>query len=104
MCQTGAGSPRLEAESAVDRRVDASTKEHLVSIRGWRGFNNPWMLEDEGDVEYSYINLLMNPERYTGYKVVFLPFLALALSCIMHLLLVQGYKVHVSRTLTLALS
>ena len=69
----GAGSPRLEAESAVDRRVDASTKEHLVSIRGWRGFNNPWMLEDEGDVEYSYINLLMNPERYTGYKVVFLP-------------------------------
>ncbi|KAK9916428.1 hypothetical protein WJX75_002458 [Coccomyxa subellipsoidea] len=66
--QTCEGSPRLEAESAVDRRVDASTKEHLVSIRGWRGFNNPWMLEDEGDVEYSYINLLMNPERYTGYK------------------------------------
>lgn len=53
----------------MDRSVDASTKEHLVNIRGWRGFNNPWMLEDETDVEFSYINLLMNPERYTGYKV-----------------------------------
>lgn len=68
-CDMGVGSPRLEEESAVDRRMDASTKEHLVSIRGWRGFNNPWMHEDESDVDYSYINLLMNPERYTGYKV-----------------------------------
>ena len=24
--------------------------------------------EDEEDLDYSYINLLANPERYTGYK------------------------------------
>ena len=66
----GTGSPsRLEAESEVDRSVDASTKVHLVNIHGWRGYNNPWMLEEETDSEYSYINLLANPERYTGYKV-----------------------------------
>lgn len=66
----GSGSPsRLEAESEVDRSVDASTKVHLVNIHGWRGYNNPWCLEEETDSEYSYINLLANPERYTGYKV-----------------------------------
>ena len=69
-CNTGTGSPsKLEAESEVDRSVDASTKVHLVNIHGWRGYNNPWMLEEETDSEYSYINLLANPERYTGYKV-----------------------------------
>ena len=54
----------------MDRSVDASTKVHLVNIHGWRGYNNPWMLEEETDSEYSYINLLANPERYTGYKVM----------------------------------
>ena len=49
--------------------MDANTKVHLVNIHGWRGYNNPWMLEEETDSEYSYINLLANPERYTGYKV-----------------------------------
>ncbi len=53
----------------MDRSVDASTKVHLVNIHGWRGYNNPWMAEGETDSEYSYINLLANPERYTGYKV-----------------------------------
>ena len=53
----------------MDRSVDASTKVHLVNIHGWRGYNNPWCLEEETDSEYSYINLLANPERYTGYKV-----------------------------------
>lgn len=57
----------MEAESAV-KSVDASTEARLVSIRGWRGYNNPWMLEDESDVDFSYVNLIMNPERYTGYK------------------------------------
>ena len=64
-----AASPALEAESAVDRRVDEEVRARLVSIRGWRGLNNPWMHEDEHDVDYSYINLVANPERYTGYKV-----------------------------------
>ncbi len=36
---------------------------------GWRGVNNPWMAEGEDEEEYQYINLLVNPERYTGYKV-----------------------------------
>ncbi len=49
--------------------MDANTKVNLVNIHGWRGYNNPWMLEEETDSEYSYINLLANPERYTGYKV-----------------------------------
>jgi len=52
----------------VDRSVDADTRARLASIAGWRGFNNPWMPEDDGDLEFSYINLLKNPERYTGYK------------------------------------
>lgn len=51
------------------RRVDEGTRSRLLNIRGWRGFNNPWMLVDEEDVDFSYINLQQNPERYTGYKV-----------------------------------
>ena len=55
----------------MDRAVDEGTRMQLAAIRGWRGLDNPWMREDEAedDVEYSYINLLANPERYTGYKV-----------------------------------
>ena len=63
-----AGAAALEAEAAVDRSVDADTRARLAGIAGWRGFNNPWMPEDDGDLEFSYINLLKNPERYTGYK------------------------------------
>ena len=61
----------------MDRSVDASTKVHLVNIHGWRGYNNPWMAEEDTDSEYSYINLLANPERYTGYKVA----ISIALLC-----------------------
>jgi hypothetical protein len=42
------------------------------TAQGWRGFNNPWMAppaEGEEEEDYLYINLLNNPERYTGYKV-----------------------------------
>ncbi len=62
----------LEAEAAVDRDVDEGTRRQLAAIRGWRGLDNPWMREGEAEddeLEYSYINLLANPERYTGYKV-----------------------------------
>lgn len=48
---------------------NSTMQQQLLSIRGWRGFNNPWMPEADKDVDYSYINLLDNPERYTGYKV-----------------------------------
>ncbi len=39
------------------------------AVQGWRGFNNPWMAEAEGDEEYLYVNLLINPERYTGERL-----------------------------------
>jgi hypothetical protein len=38
----------------------------LLNLKGWRGFNNPWHAEGEDQEEYLYINLLANPERYTG--------------------------------------
>ena len=55
------------------RTVCANMKEQLLNIPVWRGFNNPWMAEDDQDVDFSYINLVDNPERYTGYKVLALP-------------------------------
>lgn len=59
----------LDVESAVRRTIGANMQEQLLNIPGWRGFNNPWMAEDDQDVDFSYINLVDNPERYTGYKV-----------------------------------
>lgn len=53
----------------MDRSMEPGMKKQLQGIAGWRGMNNPWMPEDDGDIEFSYINLLENPERYTGYKV-----------------------------------
>jgi hypothetical protein len=126
----------IHKESTVDRSVDPAIKANLVNLKGWRGYDNPWMAEgDNGGQprqphglsdraaprraagappavavraqrraprrrassparpascptpastttahqhtgtlpalageEYSYINLLVNPERYTGYK------------------------------------
>ncbi len=52
----------------MDRSMDPTIKHNLVSMKGWRGYNNPWMADGDDDEEYSYINLLVNPERYTGYK------------------------------------
>lgn len=59
----------VELESAVQRTVSADMHQQLLNIPGWRGFNNPWMAEDDQDVDFSYINLVDNPERFTGYKV-----------------------------------
>ncbi|KAG2497377.1 hypothetical protein HYH03_004535 [Edaphochlamys debaryana] len=56
-----------EQDGAVDRTVDPATALRLLNLKGWRGFNNPWMAENEGPEEYLYVNLLINPERYTGY-------------------------------------
>ncbi|KAL3154147.1 hypothetical protein ABBQ32_013672 [Trebouxia sp. C0010 RCD-2024] len=58
----------LDVESAVRRTVGANMQAQLLNIPSWRGFNNPWMAEDDQDVDFSYINLVDNPERYTGYK------------------------------------
>lgn len=57
----------LQRESDLDRTITPSIKAKLASVSDWKGYRNPWM-PDENGVEYSYINLLRNGERYTGYK------------------------------------
>ncbi|CAD7695908.1 unnamed protein product [Ostreobium quekettii] len=64
----GCNTTVIQNEFQVDKTVDPNVKELLVNLPGWRGFNNPWMAEDEKETEYFYINLLANPERFTGYK------------------------------------
>jgi ERO1-like protein alpha len=56
-------------ESAVDRSLSAQAEVKLQALSGWKGLNNPWLPETDENVEFSYINLLVNPERYTGYAV-----------------------------------
>jgi hypothetical protein len=57
-------------EGHVNRELDPAIKQQLIRHgKGWRGLNNPWMAEGEGSEEFQYINLVVNPERYTGYKV-----------------------------------
>eukprot|EP00775_Hariotina_reticulata_P013591 gene13591-13716_t len=59
----------LEMEGQVDRSLEPGMKQQLIThSKGWRGINNPWMAEGEEDEQFQYINLLVNPERYTGYK------------------------------------
>ncbi|KAK9850278.1 hypothetical protein WJX84_007666 [Apatococcus fuscideae] len=58
----------VEAESAVKRESNPATNEQLGQISNWRGFNNPWLPDDDQAVDFSYVNLVENPERYTGYK------------------------------------
>ncbi len=59
----------MEEASAVKRDLDPATRKQLGQIPGWRGFNNPWLPDDDQAVDFSYVNLVENPERYTGYKV-----------------------------------
>ncbi|XP_058069780.1 endoplasmic reticulum oxidoreductin-1-like [Magnolia sinica] len=56
MCQEG------KPEATVDRTVD------IKAFRGWIEIDNPWTHDDETDNdEMTYVNLQLNPERYTGY-------------------------------------
>lgn len=49
-------------EAVVDRTVDAQT------FKGWTEIDNPWTNDDETDnAEMTYVDLQLNPERYTGY-------------------------------------
>ncbi|KAG1676511.1 hypothetical protein FOA52_000054 [Chlamydomonas sp. UWO 241] len=57
-----------ELDATVDRGLDPGMQQQLLQLKGWRGYNNPWMAEGDEDEEYLYINLLSNPERYTGYQ------------------------------------
>ncbi|KAK1271194.1 Endoplasmic oxidoreductin-1 [Acorus gramineus] len=55
-CQEG------KPEAAVDRTVDSK------AFKGWVDIDNPWTNDDETDnAEMTYVNLQLNPERYTGY-------------------------------------
>ncbi|GAV75022.1 ERO1 domain-containing protein [Cephalotus follicularis] len=55
-CQEG------KPQAAVDRTLDEKT------FRGWTDSDNPWTYDDETDkAEMTYVNLQLNPERYTGY-------------------------------------
>ncbi|XP_051114939.1 endoplasmic reticulum oxidoreductin-1-like isoform X1 [Andrographis paniculata] len=55
-CQEG------KPQAAVDRTLDSQ------AFRGWIEVDNPWTNDDETDnSEMTYVNLQLNPERYTGY-------------------------------------
>ncbi|KAK4345248.1 hypothetical protein RND71_035424 [Anisodus tanguticus] len=50
-------------EGAVDRTIDSK------AFKGWVEVDNPWTNDDETDnAEMTYVNLQLNPERYTGYS------------------------------------
>ncbi|XP_009804526.1 endoplasmic reticulum oxidoreductin-1-like [Nicotiana sylvestris] len=50
-------------EAAVDRTIDSK------AFKGWVEVDNPWTNDDETDnAEMTYVNLQLNPERYTGYS------------------------------------
>ncbi|KAK4488160.1 hypothetical protein RD792_003902 [Penstemon davidsonii] len=56
VCQEG------KPEAAVDRTIDSK------AFKGWIEVDNPWTNDDETDnAEMTYVNLQLNPERYTGY-------------------------------------
>ncbi|GLT59882.1 hypothetical protein SLA2020_326770 [Shorea laevis] len=56
VCQEG------KPQAAVDRTLDNKV------FRGWTETDNPWTYDDETDnAEMTYVNLQLNPERFTGY-------------------------------------
>ncbi|KAJ9672880.1 hypothetical protein PVL29_026224 [Vitis rotundifolia] len=56
VCQEG------KPQATVDRTLDSK------AFRGWIETDNPWTNDDETDnAEMTYVNLQLNPERYTGY-------------------------------------
>ncbi|KAL0310532.1 UNVERIFIED_CONTAM: Endoplasmic reticulum oxidoreductin-2 [Sesamum angustifolium] len=57
VCQEG------KPEATVDRTIDDK------AFKGWMEVDNPWTNDDETDnAEMTYVNLQLNPERYTGYS------------------------------------
>nr|DAD37377.1 TPA_asm: hypothetical protein HUJ06_008018 [Nelumbo nucifera] len=57
ICQEG------KPQAIVDRTLDTK------AFRGWVDIDNPWTKDDETDNdEMTYVNLQLNPERYTGYS------------------------------------
>ena len=65
-----AAEARLNArEGTVNRTLDVGAE-----FRAWRELDNPWTADDESEGAdarahgLTYVNLLLNPERYTGYS------------------------------------
>ncbi|XP_002974086.2 endoplasmic reticulum oxidoreductin-2 [Selaginella moellendorffii] len=55
-CQEG------KPQATVDRTLDNQ------AFHGWTEADNPWTYDNETDnAEMTYVNLVLNPERYTGY-------------------------------------
>ncbi|XP_042509014.1 endoplasmic reticulum oxidoreductin-1-like [Macadamia integrifolia] len=49
-------------QAIIDRTLDTK------AFRGWIETDNPWTYDDETDnSEMTYVNLQLNPERFTGY-------------------------------------
>eukprot|EP00253_Pinus_taeda_P019913 PITA_19913 len=56
ICQEG------KPQATIDRTLDSK------AFTGWMEIDNPWTYDDETDnSEMTYVNLQLNPERYTGY-------------------------------------
>jgi len=67
--ECGASVATCEGDAGVDRSVEARVESALAQIPSWPGLNNPWVPSDANDdVEYIYVDLQRNPEKYTGYK------------------------------------
>jgi len=67
-----------QADAALGREADVDTAVE-PGVRGeegpgggaglfWRGDPNPWHQDPKDESEYTYVNLLRNPERFTGYR------------------------------------
>ncbi|KAL3636950.1 Endoplasmic reticulum oxidoreductin-1 [Castilleja foliolosa] len=62
----GLGSEDLICQGKLEADVDRTLDSKV--FRGWIEVDNPWTHEDETDnSEMTYVNLQLNPERYTGY-------------------------------------
>ena len=66
-CASGATAEAAEAmvnarEGVVNRSLDVGAE-----FRAWRELDNPWTADDEAGSDAVYVNLALNPERYTGY-------------------------------------
>jgi ERO1-like protein alpha len=66
-CAGGAAGEAAEAmvnarEGVVNRTLDVGAE-----FRAWRELDNPWTADDEAGSDAAYVNLALNPERYTGY-------------------------------------
>jgi ERO1-like protein alpha len=66
---TSAGNHSINAQRQHLERVDRSEARAGESFREWKTTNeNSWIEQDDDTENMVYINLLKNPERFTGYS------------------------------------